>query len=65
VNPRYLRYIEEENVDGLPARVYVRGFVEAYARVVGLDPVRSVAGFMEIFDQGASEPARRSRFLGR
>ena len=65
VNPRYLRYIEEENLGGLPARVYVRGFVEAYSRVVGFDPGYSVPGYMEIFDQGASAPARRSRFLGR
>lgn len=65
VNPRYLRYIEEENLDGLPARVYVRGFVEAYSRVVGFDPKRAVPSFMEIFDQGVPAPARRSRFLGR
>jgi len=65
VNPRYLRYIEEENLDGLPARVYVRGFVEAYSRMVGFDPGRSVPSYMEIFDQGAPAPPRRSRFLGR
>ena len=65
VNPRYLRYIEEENVDGLPARVYVRGFVEAYSRVVGFDPGFAVPSYMELFDQGAPLPARRSRFLGR
>jgi len=65
VNPRYLRYIEEENVDGLPARVYVRGFVEAYSRVVGFDPGYAVPSYMEIFDQGAPTAVRRSRFLGR
>jgi len=66
VNPRYLRYIEEEHVEGLPARVYVRGFVEAFARVVGLDPGQAVAGYMQIIDQGAPPPPRRrTRFLGR
>jgi len=65
VNPRYLRYIEEEKLEGLPARVYVRGFVEAYSRVVGFDPGRSVPSYMEIFDQGVPAPSRRSRFLGR
>jgi len=64
VNPRYLRYIEEEHLEGLPARVYVRGFVDAYSRMVGFDPGRAVPGYMEIFDQGAPPP-RRSRFLGR
>jgi flagellar biosynthesis protein FlhG len=65
VNPRYLRYIEEEHLEGLPARVYVRGFVEAYSRVIGFDPKRAVPSYMEIFDQGAPAPPRRSRFLGR
>jgi flagellar biosynthesis protein FlhG len=65
VNPRYLRYIEEERIEGLPARVYVRGFVEAYSRVVGFDPGDSVASYMEIYDQGApSSTPRRARFLG-
>ena len=65
VNPRYLRYIEEENMDGLPARVYVRGFVEAFARAVGFDPGHAVRGYMEHFDQREPQTPRRSRFLGR
>ena len=31
VNPAYLRFIEEERFDDLPAAVYVRGFVLGYA----------------------------------
>jgi len=65
VNPRYLRYIEEEHMGGLPARVYVRGFVDAYARVVGFDPSQAVAGYMERFDRAVPVPQRRGRFLGR
>lgn len=66
VNPRYLRYIEEENVEGLPARVYVRGFVEAFARVVGFEPGQAVRGYMDgVFDPPPPEPTRRSRFLGK
>ena len=66
VNPRYLRYIEEENVDGLPARVYVRGFVDAFARAVGFDPQQAVTGYMDgVYDKEAPAPQRRSRFLGR
>lgn len=65
VNPRYLRYIEEEHLEGLPARVYVRGFVEAYARVLGLDPRQAVAGYMQVFDPVETVAPRRSRFLGR
>lgn len=38
VGVRFLEYIEAERVDVLPAPVYLRGFVQEYARVVGLDP---------------------------
>ncbi len=63
VNPRYLRYIEEENMAGLPARVYVRGFVEAFARAVGFDPGLAVQGFMSRYDEAVAPPAKpRKRF---
>lgn len=66
VNPRYLRYIEEENVDGLPARVYVRGFVEAFARAVGFDPARAVQDYMRRYDERVTPPARpRAPFSSR
>ena len=35
---RYLRYIEDERFDMLPAPVYLRGFLQEYARAVGLEP---------------------------
>lgn len=38
IGVRYLEYIEAERVDVLPAPVYLRGFVQEYARMVGLDP---------------------------
>ena len=38
VGIRYLEYIEAERKEVLPAPVYLRGFVQEYARVVGLDP---------------------------
>ena len=38
VGIRYLEYIEAERREVLPAPVYLRGFVQEYARVVGLDP---------------------------
>jgi len=47
INPTYLRCIEEERFEYLPAEVYVRGFVISYARCVGLDPKRIVGGFMD------------------
>jgi hypothetical protein len=47
VNPTYLRFIEEDDFASLPAPVYVRGFVTAYARCLGLDPGRVVPDYME------------------
>jgi flagellar biosynthesis protein FlhG len=38
IGVRYLEYIEIERVELLPAPVYLRGFVQEFARVVGLDP---------------------------
>ncbi|HUG53502.1 MAG TPA: helix-turn-helix domain-containing protein [Vicinamibacteria bacterium] len=42
VGVRFLEYIESERLEALPAPVYLRGFVQEYARAVGLDP-RSTA----------------------
>lgn len=60
INPVYLRFIEDDRFQDLPAPVYVRGFVTAYARCVGLDPARVVPGYMERL-QAARAPQLRSR----
>jgi flagellar biosynthesis protein FlhG len=60
INPSYLRFIEDEQFDSLPASVYVRGFVTAYARCVGLDPDRVVPEYMDRL-QAARTPAPRVR----
>jgi curved DNA-binding protein CbpA len=49
INPTYLRFIEEERFAELPAEVYVRGFVTAYASCVGLDAKRVAASYMRRF----------------
>jgi len=59
VNPVYLRSIEEERFEDLPARVYVRGFVTAYASCLGLDSRRAVESYMRRFDSSGPEPQRR------
>jgi flagellar biosynthesis protein FlhG len=38
ISSRFLRYIEDERFDMLPAPVYLRGFLQEYARAVGLEP---------------------------
>jgi len=60
INPTYLRFIEEENFEELPAPVYVRGFVAAYSRCLGLDPERIVHGYMKQLG-GAPRSELRSR----
>jgi flagellar biosynthesis protein FlhG len=47
VSVTYLRSLEDERFDALPATVYVRGFLSAYSRAVGLDPERVIPHYME------------------
>jgi curved DNA-binding protein CbpA len=61
VKPGYLELLEEEGFAKLPARVYVRGFVVAYAACVGLDPRAVAASYLERFDR---EPQRQRRRAG-
>jgi curved DNA-binding protein CbpA len=58
VNPTYVRFIEEERFADLPARVYVRGFVGAYASCVGLDPRKVADSYMQRFDRESSKQPR-------
>lgn len=60
VNPTYLRFLEEERFDDLPAIVYVRGFVAAYARLLGLDPTRVAPAYV-----ARCEEHRRAKPRGR
>lgn len=62
VNPTYLRFLEEERFPDLPARVYVRGFLMAYASAVGLEPRAVAVSYLERFDgalQGGKGAGRR------
>ena len=42
IGKRFLEYIEEDRFGLLPAPVYLRGFLQEYARMIRLDP-RGVA----------------------
>jgi flagellar biosynthesis protein FlhG len=59
-----LQYIEDECYEELPASVYVRGFVTAYARAIGLDPKRVASGYMARLEEARNSP-RRTGLLGR
>jgi len=62
INPTYLRFIEEDRYADLPAPVYVRGFVTAYAECVGLDAKQVASSYMQSFEGGTTQ-GRRGRFL--
>ncbi|MCA9503121.1 MAG: helix-turn-helix domain-containing protein [Myxococcales bacterium] len=64
VSGMHLRNIEEENFRDLPADVYVRGFVTAYAKTIGLDPAIVVPSYMARVQDSRSE-GPRGRFLAR
>ena len=59
----HLRNIEDENFADLPADVYVRGFVTAYAKTIGLDPQAVVPSYMARL-QDSRQKSQPSRFLG-
>jgi flagellar biosynthesis protein FlhG len=46
VGVRYLEYIEQDRHRDLPAPVYLRGFLQEYARAVGLDPKRTAEAYL-------------------
>ena len=46
INETYLRFIEENRFLDLPAPVYVRGFLQQYARCLRLDPKRVTESYM-------------------
>ena len=59
VNPTYLSFIEEERFDGLPASVYVRGFVIGYASCLGLDAKQVAASYLLRCDERRGTVKRR------
>lgn len=62
INLTYLRAIEENAYRELPAPVYTRGFVTAYARTIAVDPHRVAESYMTKFEEVRSD-RRRKRLL--
>ncbi|MBN2717042.1 MAG: helix-turn-helix domain-containing protein, partial [Deltaproteobacteria bacterium] len=50
ISVRYLRAIEEERFDELPAAVFTRGFVMEFARFLKVDPQRAAKDFMHKYE---------------
>jgi hypothetical protein len=69
IRSRYLRALEEESFDALPAQTYVKGFLRTYADYLGLDGQLYVDEFNSRFGDGDEprEPvvARRTSHVAR
>ena len=53
IGTRFLEYIEEDRFALLPAPVYVRGFLQEYARTIRVDPRRVVQAYMGRLSSGS------------
>src|SRR6266566_3446691 len=55
IRSRYLRALEEENFDALPAQTYVKGFLRTYADYLGLDGQLYVDEYNSRYSVGEDE----------
>lgn len=61
IRPKYLRALEEERFDILPAPTYVRGFLRSYAEALGLDGQPFVDEYNSRFAVGDEDVPIRAR----
>lgn len=61
IRPKYLRALEDEHFDILPAPTYVRGFLRSYAEALGLEPQPFVDEYNSRFTVDEEEYAIRTR----
>jgi DnaJ-class molecular chaperone len=51
ISKTYLRHIEDENIEKLPALVYTRGFVFQYAKTLKLNPELVATSYLKIYQE--------------
>jgi cytoskeletal protein RodZ len=61
IRPKYLRALEDERFDILPAPTYVKGFLRSYAEALGLDGQPYVDEYNSRFAIGDEDVVVRSR----
>jgi cytoskeleton protein RodZ len=61
IRPKYLRALEDERFDLLPAPTYVRGFLRSYAEALGLDGQPFVDEYNSRFTVGEDDAPLRAR----
>lgn len=57
LSPRTINSIEEGDIDALPAKTFVRGFVKSYAEMLKLDPAMVLSQFQE--EMGTTRPVSK------
>ena len=61
IRGKYLRALEEERFEQLPAETYIKGFLRTYADYLGLDGQLYVDEYNSRFAAGVDEPDQRPR----
>src|SRR6266487_1901645 len=61
IRGKYLRALEDEQFDLLPAQTYVKGFLRSYAEYLGLDGQLYVDEYNSRYVIGDEEAAMRAR----
>jgi len=49
INITYLQFIEQDHFKGLPAEVYLRGYLVQYAEMLGLDPDQVADRYLSLY----------------
>src|SRR5258706_3984298 len=57
ISVRYLTALEKGDYSRLPAPVFTRGFIRAYASFLGLDPDEMVNGYLSVMGALTGRPA--------
>jgi cytoskeleton protein RodZ len=55
INPRFLRELEEDNLDALPGEFFVRGIIREYAKYLGLNEHDVLNTYLESFQDVEQE----------
>lgn len=55
---QYLQDIEDERFDALPSQVYIRGYIENYARALSLEPGKVVSDYMSKYKEWENSEGR-------
>lgn len=52
ISIRHLYAIEDNNYTALPAQVFVRGYINQYCKILGLDADKVISSFMKLYTNG-------------